>query len=411
MPSAAFTAHLNPGEELKKAVETFLSCCRKPEILEPGERAIPVQADTLTLKPMGPLLHLEAIGEHNVLFRRVTAIRAATPVRMELVTQRLGGKRGKLFLYDAFRPSNEGLGRKGRRQVFGEEFRRMLQREFTGWRIAELSTEPYLEESLSPAYPRALLRRGRKGVAAMAAPIHSDADGMLSFALIWLDYLRRREPSCEIAGLGLFLPAGRERTTCLRLLHLNRAMVQFSAYTYGEDGLACLIDLADSGNIDSSLHSPSAQPAPRFAPEAMIEDQVRSHIESLDATLCPAPVYGQVCSLAATDRGIFDLLAIDISGRLAVIELKASESIHLPLQALDYWIHVQYHLSRGALSAYFPGIPIRSDPPRLLLAAPALCHHSTNERIVRYFRPDIPVERIGLAHTWNGPVRVLFRHK
>ena len=58
----------------------------------------------------------------------------------------------------------------------------------------------------------------------------------------------------------------------------------------------------------------------------------------------PKPVYGQVPQFAAGERGVIDLLAADRDGRLAVIELKAGQDIHLPLQALDYWMRVKWHL-------------------------------------------------------------------
>ena len=86
-------------------------------------------------------------------------------------------------------------------------------------------------------------------------------------------------------------------------------------------------------------------------PEAWLESQVRKQIEAIDARLLPAPIYGQVPAFAAADRGVLDLLAVDRSGRLAVIELKASEDIHLPLQALDYWMRVKWHLDRREFSA------------------------------------------------------------
>ena len=38
---------------------------------------------------------------------------------------------------------------------------------------------------------------------------------------------------------------------------------------------------------------------------------------------------------------MLDLLTLDRNGRLTVIELKADEDLHLPLQALDYWIRVR----------------------------------------------------------------------
>jgi len=73
-----------------------------------------------------------------------------------------------------------------------------------------------------------------------------------------------------------------------------------------------------------------------------------------------------------------DLLACDRRGRLAVIEIKAAADLQLPLQALDYWLRVKWHLDRGefASKGYFPGVELRPDPPRLLLIAPALARIS-----------------------------------
>jgi hypothetical protein len=123
------------------------------------------------------------------------------------------------------------------------------------------------------------------------------------------------------------------------------------------------------------------------------------------------PIYGQAPTFAAGDRGVIDLLACDIRGRLAVVELKATADLQLPMQALDYWLRVKWHLDRGEFSSkgYFPGVQLRPDPPRLLLVAPALEFHPTSENILRYFAPDICVERIGVAAGWRRELRVLFR--
>jgi hypothetical protein len=69
---------------------------------------------------------------------------------------------------------------------------------------------------------------------------------------------------------------------------------------------------------------------------------------------------------------VIDLLAVDRSGRLAVVELKASADLHLPMQALDYWIRVKWHLDRGEFSGdgHFSGVALRDEAPRLLLASP-----------------------------------------
>ncbi len=161
----------------------------------------------------------------------------------------------------------------------------------------------------------------------------------------------------------------------------------------------------------------SADTPDRFNPlflrgrELWLESQVRAHLETIDASLLPSPLYEQAPTFAAGDRGIIDLLAADRSGRLAVLELKASEDIHLPLQALDYWMRVKWHLGRDEFgpAGYFPGIQLRQEAPRIMLIAPALDFHPTNERILRYFSPSVPVERIGVGAGWQSNLQVMFR--
>ena len=122
---------------------------------------------------------------------------------------------------------------------------------------------------------------------------------------------------------------------------------------------------------------------------------------------CCEPVYGQVPAFAGGERGVMDLLAVDRDGRLAVVELKASADLHLPLQALDYWIRVKWHLDRGEFSSagYFPGRSLRPEPPRLLLVAPSLEFHPTTETLLGFFSPAIEVERIGLGADWRSRLR------
>ncbi len=320
------------------------------------------------------------------------------------------------------------------------------------------------------------------------APQSHRPDGVLTFGLIWLDHLRQREAllgmhGLAVQGLILYLPAGAEKTTCLRLLFLDPAVAQYRAYVYGDEGLEERIDLGDYGNLDTRLEhyrrpfDPSVADAPgaeivergdgersfrvhglEFArtagpemlagigqkrrarsglrdwaaelsrlrcagatdrrhplylrnPEAWLESQVRKHIQEIDASLVAEPIYGQVPALAAAERGVLDLLAVDQRGRLAVIELKASEDVHLPLQALDYWMRVQWHLKRREFEAagYFPGRELLCEAPRLLLVSPALDFHSSNERVLRYFSPEIPVERVGVGLEWRKELKVIYR--
>jgi len=149
----------------------------------------------------------------------------------------------------------------------------------------------------------------------------------------------------------------------------------------------------------------------RQYPEAWLESQVRARIEEIDATLLCDPIYGQVPAFAGGERGVLDLLAVDRAGRLAVVELKASQDLHLPLQALDYWVRVKWHLDRGEFRShgYFPEIELRSEAPRLLLVSPSLEFHPTTETILSFFSPAIEVERIGLAVECRKGLHVMFR--
>jgi hypothetical protein len=95
----------------------------------------------------------------------------------------------------------------------------------------------------------------------------------------------------------------------------------------------------------------------RMHPERWLESLVVGNIAALDGRLRPESVYAQVPAFAAADRAMIDILAETRERRLAVIELKADEDIHLPLQGVDYWSRVAWHQSRGEFTqfGYFPG--------------------------------------------------------
>ncbi|MDE3195988.1 MAG: hypothetical protein KGN84_06580 [Acidobacteriota bacterium] len=146
-------------------------------------------------------------------------------------------------------------------------------------------------------------------------------------------------------------------------------------------------------------------------PEGWLESLVRANPGAVDASLLRAPIYGQVPVFGGRDSGVIDLLGVDHTGRLVVIELKAAADLQLPFQAIDYWLRVRKHLAAGdfARLGYFPGITVREDAPRILLVAPSLEFHSTSETILRCLHPGIEVERVGLAANWRSEVRIMFR--
>jgi hypothetical protein len=159
------------------------------------------------------------------------------------------------------------------------------------------------------------------------------------------------------------------------------------------------------------LASDMRQPLYRMQAERWLEAIVREDVTRIDASLDSRFVYAQVFANTGGEHGIFDLLTATRSGRLAVLELKASEHIHLPLQAADYWLRVRRHLERGDFSryGYFGGIELQNAAPIVYLVAPALRFHPATDVLLNYLSPDLEVARVGLAESWRRGLRVVMR--
>jgi hypothetical protein len=496
--SAGGVSEPGAARQARLAIERFLAASAEPVLVESGEPPIALAAGNYTLEWRSGFLMLQVWDDHRNIARRVAAVQNEIRGKLDLAVERFGKRSGTISLVDMRVPRNADAGRRAVRMTYREAFRRALSRQFPGWRIADLSSAPDLEHSLSPRYTRALLRRGSTGWAAIGTPSGDDVDGVLTFGLVWLDYLRARERVLTVEGLALFLPASDLTVTCLRLASLNARAARFTVFAQSEDGYEEQIDPRDFGNLETRLErcrcaSPE-QPAhllewsdrlsslqgvervqrsdgstslrvrglefarvvesdlvwgletkrlanasnlteiERLAAElgrlrsvessdhassiylrsteGWLESQVRRELMEVDPTLLPVPVYGQAPTFAAGARDIIDLLATDHSGRLAVLELKAFEDIHLPLQALDYWMRVKWHAERGEFAAngYFPAKELRRDAPRLMLVAPALNFHPANEVVLRYFDPAIDVARIGVGMEWRKRLKVMFRY-
>lgn len=155
-----------------------------------------------------------------------------------------------------------------------------------------------------------------------------------------------------------------------------------------------------------------ANPLFRMQPERWLESLVLRDLPRLDARLLPAPVYSQVPAFSAADRAMIDVLGLTRDRRLVVIELKADEDIHLPLQGIDYWARVSWHHERGEFrkAGYFAGCELSPAPPLVLLVAPALHVHPATDTLLRYLAPEIDCELLGIDERWREELRVIF-HK
>jgi hypothetical protein len=173
------------------------------------------------------------------------------------------------------------------------------------------------------------------------------------------------------------------------------------------------IRLLHSAGEVRHAEGPRDHPLWRMHPERWLESLVIGSVDALDDRLDAAHLYSQVPAFSAADRAMIDVLTVTRSGRLAVVELKADEDIHLPLQGLDYWARVEWHHARGEFKkfGYFEGRELSDEQPILILVAPALRVHPATDALLRYFSPEIAWEFLGIDERWRQGVRVVFRKR
>ncbi|MGA9386476.1 MAG: hypothetical protein WBV63_15740, partial [Candidatus Sulfotelmatobacter sp.] len=160
-------------------------------------------------------------------------------------------------------------------------------------------------------------------------------------------------------------------------------------------------------------YGPRQHPLWRLRPERWLESLVAGDGSVVDDRLEPSCRYSQVPAFSGADRAMIDVLATTRAGRLAVVELKADEDIHLPLQGLDYWSRVEWHHSRGEFPrfGYFEGRELSSEKPLLFLVAPALHVHPATDTLLRYLSPEIEWVFVGIDERWREGVKVVFRKR
>jgi hypothetical protein len=178
---------------------------------------------------------------------------------------------------------------------------------------------------------------------------------------------------------------------------------------------------------------PAGDPLYRLQPERWLESILRRDLSILSPDLGAGPVYSQMFAAchrerSAARRGVegpaffnssrslLDLVTVTRQGRLAVLELKADDDLHLPLQALDYWTRIRALHRAGEIArrGYFPGIELSSPgtpetDPLLCCVAPALHIHPANETVFRALAPAVPWELIAVDEHWRTSCRVLLR--
>jgi hypothetical protein len=152
----------------------------------------------------------------------------------------------------------------------------------------------------------------------------------------------------------------------------------------------------------------------RLQPESWLQAKLADDLSRIDDCLGSDVVtYHQVPAFAGADRAMLDLLTVARGGRLAILELKADEDLHFPLQGLDYWIRVHWLQQQRELeqNGYFPGIPLLLDSPLMYYIVPALRVHPSMETVLQHLSPAIAWTLVALNEAWRSEPKVIFRKR
>ncbi len=155
----------------------------------------------------------------------------------------------------------------------------LLRGNFPRFQLISVSSHSNLEHSLSRKYLRILFLTGRKKCGALVPTDSSpeDCDGILSQAIIWLNYLESlKAPVPDI--IYMLLPAGSEIVTQSRFHWIRGAghRIQLARMDLEENHLE-MLDPADSGNLDTHL----TQIHRRLPPENYREDPLVELVKKL----------------------------------------------------------------------------------------------------------------------------------
>jgi len=500
-------------QALTRTVQDFLSEAACAVVLENGAVTFDLAQSKYSISGEYNrcLLHLWS-AERNAVRRVLDAeVKNGT---LRLAVQRLGQARPSKLEICRERDRRSPTARRACRAAYEQKLRRTLERHFSDFKLARLTSGVDMEKSFGPIYARGLLRQGRTAFALLgvnAQETQSSIYAALTFGILWLDVCRQAQAAnVLVEGLKMFVPAGSSALVRERMANLNQDAAKWSLYELDERHDALMeIDRADRGNVATRLvhaadddaarerfkesiarvqrvlancevavlsaaeivfrwrglefararlggipgsfrsaeeivfgvgaeerileesneaeftelvnglrdtrhpYGPRQHALWRLRPERWLESLVVGDVSVVDGRLEPSWRYSQVPAFSASDRAMIDVLTTTNAGRLAVVELKADEDIHLPLQGLDYWSRVEWHHARGEFRrfGYFDGRELSTEKPLLFLVAPALHVHPATDTLLRYLSPEIEWEFVGIDERWREGVRVVFRKR
>src|SRR5436309_2984276 len=381
-------------DALVRTVEEFLSQAHDAVVLEDGAVAFDLAQAKYSISGERNkcLLHLWS-AERNVV-RRVVDLEIKNEV-LRLAVQRLGQSHPTKLEICRQRDRRTPTAKRAARLAYQRLLQRVLTRKFPGFKVATRLTHCADERAARERFAQAIAQVRDLMPEAEIALLSSSE---MAFRCHGLEFARARlthDPSSFRSTPEIVFGVGAAEQT---LRPENAGSFKRLLRSIGEVRHA-------EGPRDHFLW--------RLHPERWLESLVIKNVGVLDERFDAGRLYSQVPAFSASDRAMIDVLTTTRQERLAVVELKADEDIHLPLQGLDYWSRVAWHHARGEFQrfGYFSGKELSPEAPLLLLVAPALHVHPATDTLLRYISPEIEWTLVAIDERWREGVRVVFRKR
>ncbi|MDZ7640288.1 MAG: hypothetical protein U5J83_18875 [Bryobacterales bacterium] len=221
-------------------------------MLEPGEPILLLREGAYSLDAAPHGATLEVWGDTKLLRRRITGIRKAAKEKLEVSVEKFARKTGTITLLDANAPSAALVERDATRSEDLAALCRWCERLFPLWRTEQSSCGTDLENSLSPRFPRALLRMGSHAMAVLSVPDAGAAEEALAFGLVWFKYAQSRWPAFAVKTLALFVPEQAAVAMGLRFNALRADLIQLRLFAVPSSGFPEERIQQSWGNLDSA---------------------------------------------------------------------------------------------------------------------------------------------------------------
>jgi hypothetical protein len=256
---------------LQGEIEALLQQLHHPVLVENEIELMDLTAAQWRLTIEFGKLIFSAWNSGRSFSRRVEQVAYRDRDRFGIFVRKPGGRETTTLEFRELR-APAGGGRAAGRTGFRQQLTALLARQYRGWKLERVSNRSDREHSFSAWYTRGLATQGRSAWAFLGLSEEEGtaaADGVLAFALIWVDWLRSQADRMAITQLKLFLPPAAVSVIAHRAAYLEPHALHVEIYEWrmGQPS-ASLVELKDYGNVETRL-------APRRQAELQKEGHTR----------------------------------------------------------------------------------------------------------------------------------------